>query len=177
MPKNHESFESMLTGGHPNSLGRTEEVTEIVLNDQTQLDELYHCYFSQDEVVRLRTSGAIKRVCIAQPDWLVPYLDRFLTVIANIDQASTQWTLVLLFNMLQDRMTAEQKAAAQKHMQHNLKHHKDWIVLNNTMQVLAEWSAEDAQLREWLIPELERLTEETRKSVANRAKKLLKSFA
>ena len=61
-----ESFEQMLTGGHPNSLGRTIEVVEIVLADRERLEELYRCYFSNDEVVRLRTSNGMKRVAKAE---------------------------------------------------------------------------------------------------------------
>jgi hypothetical protein len=39
-----ESFEEMLTGGHPNSLGRTIEVVDIVLANSTRLSDLYNCY-------------------------------------------------------------------------------------------------------------------------------------
>lgn len=51
-----DDFEEMLTGGHPNSLGRTVEVVDAVLADRARLARLYACYFSDDEVVRLRTS-------------------------------------------------------------------------------------------------------------------------
>ena len=43
----------MLTGGHPNSLGRTIEVVETVLADEARMEELFGCYGSVDEVVRL----------------------------------------------------------------------------------------------------------------------------
>jgi hypothetical protein len=36
-----ESFEEMLTGGHPNSLGRTIEVVDIVLSNPARLSDLY----------------------------------------------------------------------------------------------------------------------------------------
>jgi hypothetical protein len=42
-----KSFEAMLTGGHPNSLGRTVEVVELVLADRALLGELYACYRSE----------------------------------------------------------------------------------------------------------------------------------
>lgn len=172
-----ESFESMLTGGHPNSLGRTIEVVDIVLADQTKLDELYNCYFSEDEVVRLRTSNALKRVSREQVEWLVPYIDRLTTDIAAIDQASTQWTLANLFDVLARFMTPEQKAAAQAIMQRNLANHNDWIVLNNSMQVLFDWSKQDVALQDWLRPHLARLASDSRKSVAKRATKLLAKLA
>ena len=55
------TFESMLSGGHPNSLGRTLEVVQIILSEPDKLDELYSCYSSSDEVVRLRTSSVFKK--------------------------------------------------------------------------------------------------------------------
>ena len=173
MTELRESFEDMLTGGHHNSLGRTIEVVDLVLADQAKFEELFHCYFSDDEIVRLRTSNGVRRVTKEQPDWLVPYMDRLLTEIAAIDQASTQWTLAILFQMMKSRMTAEQISKAQAIMQRNLAHHHDWIVLNNTMQVLSEWAEKDAGLRAWLMPHLERLTGDGRKSVAKRAAKYL----
>lgn len=171
-----ESFEEMLTGGHPNSLGRTLEVVDTVLADPERLEDLYQCYFSTDEVVRLRTSNGIKRVTKEHPDWLVPYIDRLTDEISKIDQASTQWTLANLFDMLANRMSAEQKAKAQAIMQNNLANHNDWIVLNNSMQVLGDWSKHDPQLGQWLKPHLERLSADSRKSVSKRANKLLQKL-
>ena len=107
-----------------------------------------------DEIVRLRTSNAVKRVTIEHRDWLVPYIDRLIEDISEIDQASTQWTLALLFGMLVPEMSVQQRRAAKKVMQRNLEHHEDWIVLNNTMKTLGAWAKDDAALKKWLQPQL-----------------------
>lgn len=172
----NETFVKMLTGGHPNSLGRTLEVVDIVLANPDKLEELYQCYFSSDEIVRLRTSNAIKRVSREHPERLVPYIDRFLAEISSIDQASTQWTLANLFQTLAAYMNVEQKSRAQELLKRNLASHNDWIVLNNTMQTLAEWAAMDENLKEWLLPHLERLSGDRRKSVASKAKKIYAEY-
>ena len=168
-----ENFETMLTGGHPNSLGRTVEVVETVLANPATFEELFACYGSADEVVRLRVSNAMRRVEAERHDLLVPYIDRFIEQIGALDQPSAQWTLAKLFEALRPDMTDGQKSAAQTIMQRNLAGHDDWIVLNNTMETLFEWSREDAALREWLRPHLKRLANDSRKSVAGRAKKLI----
>lgn len=173
-----ESFEQMLTGGHHNSLGRTLEVVDAILAHPEKLEELYNCYFSEDAVVRLRTSSAMKRITQAHPQWVVPYLDRLISVIAKIDQASTQWTLANLFDFLTLYMTDAQKSDARAIMMHNVATHNDWIVLNTTMPVLADWAkAGDSELAQWLIPQLERHAQDKRKSVAKRASKQLSRFA
>jgi len=168
-----EGFEAILTGGHPNSLGRTMEVVDIVLADRAKLADLYQCYFSTDEVVRLRVSSVMKRVTIAHPDWTMDFMDGLQSDIAAIDQASTQWTLALLFDLTKDFQSEEQLARSLEIMKCNLKEHDDWIVLNNSMQVLFDWSRGDPAVAKWLKPQLERLQGETRKSIAGRAQKLL----
>jgi hypothetical protein len=168
-----QPFAQMLTGGHPNSLGRTIEVVEGVLAQPTRLAELYACYLSTDAVVRLRTSNALKRISWVEPTLLVPYIDRLLDDVAQINQASAQWTLAQLLSTLRPALTAIQQQRATVILQRNLDHSNDWIVVNMTMQTLAEWATEDAELAQWLRPRLDTLSRDRRKSVAGRAHKLL----
>ncbi|WP_282163006.1 hypothetical protein [Ulvibacterium marinum] len=168
-----KNFEDRLKGGHPNSLGNTVEVVEAVLAENGLFIELFNCYFSEDEVVRLRTSNAMKRICKSKKQILIPYIDRFLTDIAEIDQASTQWTLAQLFGMMEKEMTEKQIEQAKKIMKNNLAYHNDWIVLNQTMDTLANWSTKDLDLKAWILPHLERLSSDERKSVSGRAKKMI----
>jgi len=167
-----ESFEEMLTGGHSNSLGRTIEVVDIVLANSTRLSDLYNCYFSADEIVRLRTSNAIKRISLENPEWLIPYIDKFISEISNINQPSAQWTLANLFQTLAVFMSETQRNKAKNILQKNLETYTDWIVLNNTMDTLSKWAKNDSILKEWLLPHLERLVHDSRKSVSGRAKKI-----
>jgi len=171
-----QNFEDRLKGGHPNSLGNTVEIVEEVLENPMFSDELFNCYFSNDEVVRLRVSNAMKRIGKANKSLLLPYLERFLTEIAAIDQASTQWTLAQLFLLLEKDLNETQLSQAKAILQNNLAHHQDWIVLNTTMDTLTKWAKKDEALKIWLKPHLARLQNDTRKSVANKASKLFQQF-
>lgn len=168
-----ETIEDMLTGGHPNSLGRTIEVVDLVLSDPARFPDLFACYRSEDAVVRLRASNAMKRVAAERRDLLVPYLDRFIAEIGELDQPSAQWTLAQLFDRLVRDMTGAQRQTATDLMKRNLKTHDDWIVLNATIETLATWAEKDEKLAHWLRPHLERLASDPRKSVATRARKKL----
>jgi hypothetical protein len=167
-----KEFEKQLTGGHPNSLGNTVSVVEQVLREPESFDELFNCYFSQDEVVRLRVSSAMKRLCKSKKSLLIPYIDRFLNEIARIDQASTQWTLAILFDLLKNDLSEVQEKKALSVMKNNLENHNDWIVLNTTMDVLSRWSVQSEGLKIWLIPRIEKLQKDPRKSISNRANKI-----
>ena len=54
------SFEKLLKGGHPNSLGNTLEVVDVVLGNTDKLEDLFLCYQADDETVRLRTSNCFQ---------------------------------------------------------------------------------------------------------------------
>ncbi len=168
-------FEETLTGGHPNSLGNTVAVVDQVLKDKSKLKELYNTYSSDDEVVRLRVSSAMKRVCKERPEWVADFLDGLLSDISMIDQASTKWTLSTLFTLLDEHMSPKQRARAIEIMKHNL-HYDDWIVQNTTAEALLYFSKQDETLAKWLKQELRQLTSSRHKSVRRRAKKYLEEF-
>ena len=168
----NRSYEQRLQGGHPNSLGNTVEVVDEVLSDPSTFQELFQCYFSTDELVRLRTSNAMKRIAKADKAIVVPYLDRLLRDVSQIDQASAQWTLAQLFLLLQNKLSASQLGLAKQVLKRNLEQHTDWIVLTSTLATLGTWSKKDDALKEWLHPHILRLAADPRKSVAGRARKV-----
>lgn len=169
-------YETKLSGGHPNSLGNTLEVVEEILNNKAKLQALYDCYASKDEVVRLRVSNAMKRVCKQKPEWIAQYLEGLTGEIAKINQASTKWTLATLYMWLDKYMNNQQRNLAIKIMQHNLQTEDDWIVQNMTSESFAYFAKNDSRLEQWLIPRLEELRNSKHKSVSKRAEKLLSKF-
>jgi hypothetical protein len=141
---------------------------ELVLAKPERFADLFRCYESEDEIVRLRTSNAMKRIESERHDLLVPYIDQFINEIGQINQASAQWTLAQLFERLSPKLSEEQRNSAVALMKRNLEVHDDWIVLNATKETLSNWAKSDASLRNWLRPHLERLSRDSRKSVARR---------
>jgi hypothetical protein len=171
-----ETFEAMLTGGHPNSLRRTIEVVDLVIADRARLQELVHCYRSDNETVRLRTSNALCRVEEIEHEWLIPHLDELINDVGNLDQASAQWTLAKLFFRYTNDLSKTQKDEALLILKRNIEHN-DWIVLIKTLETLVAW-AKDAtafgttpELTLWLRPHVDRLIADSRKSVARNAEK------
>lgn len=171
-----DTFAEMLSGGHHNSLGRTEEVVAIVLAHPDRLDDLFACYDSPDEVVRMRTSSVLKRIEKARHDLMVPFISHLIETVGTLDQPSAQWTLAQLFEELARDMTPAQLTAAKALLKHNLATKTDWIVLIQTMKTLHAWANADADIATWLHPHLERLSKDPRKSVAKNAAKLRASL-
>ena len=122
-------FEARLSGGHPNSLGDTVKVVEEVLKQPKRFKQLFDCYLSDDEVERLRTSNAMKRVARENKALLVPYLDTMLDDNSKIPQPPVRWTLAQLFALLTEHMSKPQLVRAKKILKRNLASGSDWIVL------------------------------------------------
>ena len=168
-----KEMEELLSGGHPNSLGNTVQVVERVLETPHLFKSLFDCYSSDDEVVRMRVSNAMKRVARANRALVVPYIDRFLNEVGRIDQASAKWSLAQLFLLLEKDMTALQRQKATDLMIYNLEHHSDWIVLNMTMETLGKWVEKDPGIAKAIKVRVSELTEDPRKSVAKKASKTM----
>lgn len=185
-----ETIEQRLSGGHPNSLGNTVAVAEDVLRDESEnlMNELCQTYQSTDEVVRLRVSSALKRVCglhresisadiSPRPDWILKRFDWLIDDIGwNLNQPSAKWTIAQITLALESKLSADQRQKAIKLLKHNLETEPDWIVQNMTAETLAHFAQKDEALRSWLIPKLKIMQTDSRKSVASRARKLTLSL-
>lgn len=168
------NFEDMLSGGYPNSLGRVEEVVDIVLNDRDSLDELFGCYGSNDEVIRLRVSSCLKRVFREERDWFLDYIDEFHRVVPALFQPSALWTLAQLHLELENLLSASQKRVAIEITKRQLRDCDDWIVIIQSVNLLEHWSKTDKSLRSWTLKTLEGFVGDNRKSVSKRVGKSLK---
>ena len=171
-----EKFETMLSGGHHNSLGRTLEVVDIILNDEDSLNYLFECYSSSDSTVRLRVSNAFKRIFRQNPNWFAVYVDKFQFLIPTLNQPSAEWTLAQLHLEFCDLLTEEQKTTAINISKEQLKKSKDWIVLIQTMNFLENLAKEDEALRHWLLIKLDLISKDKRKSVSKKAKEIFQSL-
>jgi len=166
-----EPIKAILTGGNPRSLERTEEVVTLVLGNSTRLNELHACLLEDDQIIRMRASDALEKVCRQQPEWLQPYIPQLLTEIALIDQPSVQWHLAQILGEVE--LTPQQRVAARDILKRNLAEKKDWIVVNYSMETLAKLSKNDDQLRTELLTILKGLLSDPHKSIVSRARKLL----
>lgn len=159
-------------GGKKNTLGRAEEVVQIVLADQSRLDELYSCLFEDDAWLRMRAIDALEKVCRVHPEWLEPYVERLLGEVAAIDQASIHWHLAEMFRKIE--LTPDQRKRAIALMKRNISSNTaDWIVASNTMETLAGFVADGMVSAKELVPLLEVQQTHHSKAVVKRATRIL----
>ena len=166
-------FEVVLSGGHHNSLGNTEAVVEQVRADISRLDELIDTYSSDDEVVRLRVSSALKRIAKTRPEEVLQHLEVIEQWVLRLRQPSAMWSLSEDYRELEGKLSRAQRARAIELMKDFLSTSDDWIVINHTIETLALWARKDAELADWLVPRLHEFAHEPRKSIAGKARRHL----
>lgn len=136
----HNPFIDILKiGGHKNSLGRVNDVIEMVLSDKSRLSELYEAIFHDDAWVRMRAIDGLEKICRRHPEWVEPYIDSLQETLSNSTQPSIQWHLAEIYSevMLKDA----QKERAIKWLKERLATAEvDWIVSANCMQALAKFT-------------------------------------
>lgn len=133
----HKNFEAtFMIGGHANSLGKTEEVVQQVLADESLLEELYRCMFSQDAWVRMRAADAFEKVCREHSEWIERYVDRIQRELYDdAQQASIKWHIAQIYQQVS--LTPKQKKAAIHWLIAQVSTvDVDWIVSANVMETL-----------------------------------------
>jgi hypothetical protein len=168
-----ESFAEILTvGGKSNSLGRANEVIDIVLSDNSRLEELYNCLFEEDAWVRMRAADCLEKVCRQHPEWIEPYIDKFLARLTTSTQPSIQWHLAQIFEQVY--LTNSQRQQAIKWLMELLSSKDvDWIVSANCMDTLAYFTSRGEFRKEDLVGLLKIQQQHHSKAVVKRANKFL----
>lgn len=168
------AVEALLTGGDPRSLRNAGIVIDAASCRPERLEELVQCVFSADEIVRMRASDALEKVCRSHPRLVQRFVPRLLGEMSRIEQASVQWHLAQI--LAEVPLDEEQQAQAITILEHNLDTPGDWIVTNCTLQALGVFARTSPAVRARLAERLHHYQHSRYKSVAARARKLLAEF-
>lgn len=170
-----EQFIDMLRG-NSNTLGRTEEVVALVIKEPKRINELFDLFFQDDEWVRLRVNSSLKRLWRHDKQSIAPFIDRWITDVASIDQPSINWTFAQMVEECPELLSDKQRAKSTEIIKKYLTSSSDWIVLNTSIQALGTLAKNDPDLASWLKPQLKKLSTNDKKSVARRAAKTLETL-
>lgn len=168
-----ETFAEIFSiGGKTNSLGRANEVIEIVLKDKRKLEELFSCLFVENAWVKMRAADSLEKVCRLHPERLLPYVDRLQDEAVLDPQPSIQWHLAQIYAQL--GLTPKQKIKAINWLESLLSSTDvDWIVSANAMKTLVQFCIDGSVPVQDTISLLKIQKNHRSKSVVKKANKLL----
>ncbi len=167
-----EAFVEMLRGDS-NTLGRTDEVAQIVLNDPSRAAEVFELFFQDDEWVRLRAASVSKRLWRGDGEIFKPFVAGWVAKVSLINQASSQWTFAQFCQECDHLLTEKQRTTSIKRVLDYIENEDDWMVLNSSISALTAWAEQRPALAAVVRPHLKRLSQDQRKSVAKRATRSL----
>ena len=166
------SFEKVLTVGKANSLGRADEVVDMVLRDRSRLDELYTCISADNPWARMRAIDSFEKICRVRPQWIEPYIDTILRDLTLSTQPSIQWHLAQIF--AETRLSDKQKEKAISWLKGLLvTTDVDWIVSVNAMKALLEFKQRGSVSANELMPLFKIQEQHASKSVRRKAESFL----
>ena len=168
------NFEDALTGGHPNSLGKTIEIVDEVLDKPDKIDDLFNCYQSKNETVRLRTSNAFKRIFRERPKLFENWKKRFIEYVAYINQPSAKWTTIQLLDEFFEYLDEKEKIQSSKICLEYLRNENDWIVVNHSITFMRNHKELFDFNDSSLIKLIKSFESDRRKSISRNVGKLLR---
>ncbi len=90
----------MLQGGDRRSIGRSNEVAAMVLEQPGLFDVLISGIALNDPLVRIRCADAAEKVTVQHPEYLRPYKRTLLEEYSRIEQKEVRWHVAAMLARL-----------------------------------------------------------------------------
>ena len=138
----------LLSGGDRRSIGRADEVADIVSQNLKLFPELMTGLWAEDPVVRMRAADAAEKVSRKNPELLKPYKAELLGLMRDADQQELRWHLAAMVPRLS--LTAKERYRAATSLEGYLEDRSS-IVKTFALQGLADLAKDDPDLRPSVI--------------------------
>ncbi|HOJ00471.1 MAG TPA: hypothetical protein PLL88_02540 [Anaerolineaceae bacterium] len=163
----------LLSGGDRRSIGRSDEVVELILQQPDKFDDLFRGFYETDPVIRMRTADAVEKVTAQDPALLIPYKEPMLELLESAEQIEVQWHLAQIIPRLP--LTNDEISRAYQTMEKYLSS-SSAIVQTCGLQCLFDLSLRDARLLASTRSYLESGMENQSKAVRSRSRNLMKEL-
>jgi hypothetical protein len=168
-----ESFEEILSAdGHKNSLGRSNEVYDIVKANPTRMNELFNCIYADDAWVRMRAIDTFEKLVRDNKELARPYTSVIIEDLTEKNQASIQWHLAQLFAEIELSQSQLDKVLVWLRARVSTVE-VDWIVSANVMKTLFYFYEKKLIKGEDLEPLLKLQQEHKSKTIRKKADQIL----
>jgi len=167
------TIRSMLIGGDRRSIGRANEVVDLVRLQPKKVAHLVECLWDPDSRVRMRAADATEKMSREQAVLLQPYKAPLLGLLAEATQQEIRWHLALIIPRLQ--LTVSECRRVAELLQSYLEDRSS-IVKALAMQGLSDLTRQDASLRPMVLDLLRSLTRTGTPAMRARGRILLRQL-
>ncbi len=134
----------LLAGGDRRSIGKSNAVAALVLQEPKQFGELIECLWDADPLIAMRAADAAEKASRSQPRHLAPYKAVLLGLLAEAIQKELRWHLAIIIPRLQ--LTPCERLYAVQALRSYIKDRSS-IVKTFAMQGLFDLADQDSELR------------------------------
>jgi hypothetical protein len=168
-----QAIAAMLKGGDRRSIGKSNQIAQLVLSEPQRFAELFECLWDEDPIVRMRAADAAEKVTVTRPELLNPHKQELLGLLDEAQQIELRWHLALMVPRLS--LSGPERARAATALQRYLEDRSS-IVKTFAMQGLADLARQDSNLRGPARRVLEESLRSGTAAMKARARKLLKAL-
>jgi hypothetical protein len=164
---------TMLAGGDRRSIGRADDVAELVRRNPRKIAKLIECLWDPDPCVRMRAADAMEKVSRELAALLQPYKAQLLGLLAETTQQEMRWHLAVTVPRLRLAITECRRAAE------SLKAYledRSSIVKTCAMQGLRDLIRQDAALEPMVLDLLRSLARTGTPAMRARGRILLREL-
>jgi hypothetical protein len=90
----------MLSGGDRRSIGQSNHVVSMVLNDPGLFPILFEGMDTTDPVLRMRCADAAEKVTAIRPEYLIPYKKVLIDDLSKVEQQEVRWHVAPMLTRL-----------------------------------------------------------------------------
>jgi hypothetical protein len=163
-----------LQGSDRRSIGRADEVAQIIIKEPRRFRELIKCLWDENPVVSMRAADAAEKVSARKPRLLDRHKAELLGLLAETEQIELRWHLAAMIPRL--RLTPPERQRALAALDHYL-NDRSSIVKTFALQGLADLSQNDVTLRGKLKQLLEEAVQSGTPAMKARARILLRKYS
>ena len=159
-----------LQGGDRRSIGKVAEVVDQVLGSAALFEELVNGLLVNDPVIRMRAADAVEKVTRVKPELLTAHKKILIRLAGDTDQQEVRWHMAQILPRLTLK-PADRKIIVD--VLYAYLNDKSKIVVTFALQALADFAAEDNDLKSRVIRILEEFNETGSPAIKSRSRKLL----
>jgi hypothetical protein len=107
-----QSIRDMLSDGDRRSIGRADEIADLVRRQPRRAGGLVECLWDQDGTVVARAANALEKSSRERPSILAPYKEALFGLLVEAERKELRWQLALMIPRLQLTAAECTRAAA-----------------------------------------------------------------
>jgi hypothetical protein len=159
-----------LRGGDRRSVGRSNQVVEIIRRQPALFPALIDGMHHDDEVVRMRAADALEKLTVTNPEWLRPFKVQLIKLAARATQQELRWHLAQVLPRL--KLSRRDLVIVMAILRGYLED-RSRIVKTFAMQGLTDLAMQEHRLRAPIRRLISSLTKTGSPSMKSRGRKLL----